>query len=188
MGRLIYGSITSLDGYIADERGNFDWAEPDEEVHQFVNDQERDIGTYLYGRRLYETMAVWDDDDWLADEPAVVHDYAGIWRHADKIVFSTTLAEVRTARTRLEHDFHPDVIRRLIDDSPGDVSIGGATLAAHAVRAGLIAEYWVLLNPVVVGGGTPWLPPGVKVGLSLREERRFANGVVFLRYAAQTTS
>jgi dihydrofolate reductase len=182
MPRLIYMSITSLDGYIADEDGNFDWAEPDEEVHQFVNDHERAIGTYLYGRRLYETMAVWQDDEWMAGEPAVVHDYADIWRAADKVVFSTSLEAVTTPRTRLERRFDPALVRRLVADAPSDVSIGGATLAAHAVTAGLLDEYQVLINPVIVGGGTPWLPTGSRVGLELAEERRFGNGVVFARY------
>lgn len=185
MGRLIYSSITSLDGYIADENGNFDWAEPDEEVHQFVNDQEREIGTYLYGRRLYETMRVWQDDEWLVGEPDVVQDYAAIWRGADKIVFSTTLDDVSTPKTRLLRTFEPDQIGQFIADSPTDVGIGGATLAARAVSAGLVAEYHVVLNPVIVGGGTPWLPRGAGARLRLLDERRFGNGAVFLRYAAE---
>ena len=182
MARLIYFSIASLDGYIADEDGKFDWAEPDEEVHRFVNDHERTIRTHLYGRRLYETMAVWQDDDWLDGEPDVVHDYAAIWRNADKVVFSTTLTEVTTPRTRLERSFDADAVAALVAESPGDVSIGGATLAGHAVAAGLVDEYHVMLNPIVVGGGMPWLPRGAHVDLQLVDERRFAGGVVHLRY------
>jgi dihydrofolate reductase len=182
MGRLIYMSITSLDGFITDADGDFSWAEPDEEVHRFVNDHERSIGTCLYGRRLYETMAVWQDDEWLAGEPDVVHDYASIWRAADKVVYSTTLDAVTTPRTRLERHFDPAEVRRLVADAPGDVSIGGATLAAQAVAAGLVDEYSLLVNPVIVGGGTPWLPPGSRLDLELVDERRFASGVVYLRY------
>ena len=182
MSRLIYMSITSLDGYTTDENGDFDWAEPDEEVHQFVNERERTIGTYIYGRRLFETMAVWQEDEWMAGEPPVVHEYAEIWRAADKIVYSTTLAAVGTPRTRLERRFDPAAVRRLVADAPTDVSIGGATLAAEAVTAGLVDEYQVLVNPVIIGGGTPWLPAGVRVDLQLVDQRRFDNGVVWMSY------
>jgi len=185
MGELIYSTITSLDGFIADEHGNFDWAEPDAEVHGFVNDQERPIATYLYGRKLYEIMAVWDDDDWLVGEPDVVTDYAQLWRAAEKVVFSTTLDEVRTNRTRLERTFDVDAVRRLVADAMTDVGIGGAHLAAHAVRAGLVAEYRLLVNPVIVGSGTSWLPGGERVDLELVDERRFASGVVHLRYRSR---
>ena len=177
MGKLVYSAITSLDGYIADERGEFDWAEPDEEVHAFVNDRERGIGTYLYGRRMYEVMRVWET---FGDDEDITRDYAGIWRAADKIVYSTTLAEVSTARTRLEREFDADAVRRLTDD--GDVSIGGAGIAAPAFRAGVVDECHLYLNPVVVGGGTRALPDGVRARLELREEHRFGNGVVHLGY------
>ncbi len=180
--RLIFSAITSLDGLIADEHGNFAWAEPDEEVHRFVNDQERPIGTYLYGRRLYETMAVWDTDDWMAGEPAVVTDYAQLWRAAEKIVYSSTLDEVWTRRTRLQRTFDADAVGQLVADATSDVGIGGANLAAHAIRAGLVDEYRLLVSPVIVGGGTSWLPGGTRVDLELLDERRFANGVVHVRY------
>jgi dihydrofolate reductase len=179
MGTLIYSAITSLDGYIADESGAFDWAAPDEEVHAFVNDRERVVGTYLYGRRMYEVMRVWETWD-VAGEPAVIRDFAGIWRAADKVVYSTTLPEVSTARTRLERSFDADAVRELT--AGGDASIGGPHLAAHALRAGLVGEVHLYLNPVVVGGGIPALPDGVRLRLDLREERRFGNGVVHLGY------
>ena len=182
MGRLIYASITSLDGRIADDLGNFDWAEPDEEVHRFVNDQERAIGLYLYGRRMYEVMRVWQDDEWLAGEPDVVRNYAEIWRNADKIVFSTTLDAVDTPRTRLVPSFDPATVRALVEAAPMDVGIGGAALAAQAVVAGLVDEYHVYVNPVIVGSGPCWLPDGAQVRLELAGEQRFANGVVLLRY------
>jgi dihydrofolate reductase len=177
MGKLIYSAITSLDGYIADERGTFDWAAPDEEVHAFVNDRERGIGTYLYGRRMYEVMRVWET---FGDDEDVTRDYAQIWRAADKVVHSTTLPAATTARTRLEREFDADAVRRLKDG--GDVSIGGAHLAAHAFRAALVDECHLYLNPVVVGGGTRALPDGFRARLALDEEHRFGNGVVHLGY------
>jgi dihydrofolate reductase len=185
MGRLIYTSITSLDGRIADDLGNFDWAEPDEEVHRFVNDQERTIGLYLYGRRIYEVMRVWQDDEWLDGEPDVVRDYAEIWRNADKVVYSTTLDGVDTPRTELVRSFDPTTVRELVETSPSDVGIGGAALAAHAVAAGLVDEYQLFVNPVIVGSGPTWLPAGTRVDLELAGERRFANGVVLLRYVTR---
>jgi len=181
MAKLIYAAIISLDGYVADARGNFDWAEPDEEVHAFVNDLERPIGTYLYGRRMYEVMTFWETVP-TADEPYVMRDFAQLWKAADKVVFSTTLASVSTGRTRLERRFDPDVVRQLKQTAASDISIGGPNLAAHAIRAGLVDEMHLFLNPVVVGGGTGSLPDGVRVDLELLDERRFANGVVHLHY------
>ena len=182
MAALVYTSIASLDGYVADASGDFGWAEPDEEVHRFVNEQEEGVGTYLYGRRLYETMAVWEAEDWLAGEPPLMHDYARIWRAAYKVVYSTTLDAVSTSRTRLERSFDPAAVRQLVDGSDRDVGVGGPTLAAAALLAGLVDECSVFVVPVVVGGGTPWLPDGLRLDLELVAERRFASGVVLLRY------
>jgi dihydrofolate reductase len=181
MAKLIYMAIASLDGYIADEDGRFDWSVPDEQVHAFVNDAERTIGTHLYGRRLYEVMVAWETMD-TADQPPAIADYATIWQAADKIVFSRTLTEVASARTRIERDFDPELVRRLKADGDRDLSVGGAELAGVALRAGLVDEIQLLLSPVVVGGGTPALPGGLRVTLELVEERRFGNGVVSLRY------
>jgi riboflavin biosynthesis pyrimidine reductase len=182
MAALTYTSIASLDGYVADADGDFSWAEPDEEVHRFVNDMEESVGTYLYGRRLYETMAVWDTDDWLADQSRVEHEYARIWRAADKVVYSTTLPAVTTARTRLERSFDPAAVGQLKAEAVRDLGVGGPGLAAAALRAGLVDECSVFVVPVVVGGGTRWLPDGLRLGLELTEERRFGSGVVLLRY------
>ncbi len=182
MAALSYTSIASLDGYVAGPDGDFSWAEPDEEVHRYVNELEEGVGTYLYGRRLYETMAVWDTDDWLAGEPPVVQDYARIWRAADKVVYSTTLGSVSTARTRLERTFDPAAVRQLVDAADREVGVGGPTLAAAALRAELVDECSVFVVPVVVGGGTPWLPAGLRLDLDLVAERRFTGGVVLLRY------
>ncbi len=181
MGRLVYSAIASLDGYVTDAAGRFDWAAPDEEVHAFVNDLERPIGAHLYGRRMYETMAVWETMD-LSHEPAVMRDYAEIWRAAEKVVYSTTLAGVTTSRTRLERSFDPDAVRRLVAGAGHDASVGGPTLAAAAFAAGLVDECHLLLHPIAVGGGTPALPHGRRVSLALVDERRFASGVVYLRY------
>jgi dihydrofolate reductase len=179
VGKLIYSAIASLDGYVADAEGNFDWAAPDEEVHAFVNDLERPIGTYLYGRRMYETMVYWETVD---DPDPVSRDFAELWRAAGKVVYSATLEAVASERTRLERRFDPDAVRAL--KSKGDVSVGGATLAATALRAGLVDELSVFLNPVVVGGGTHWLPDDLRLDLELLDERRFdKSGVVYLRYS-----
>jgi dihydrofolate reductase len=180
--RLVYAAITSLDGYVVDEHGKFDWAAPDEEVHAFVNDLERPIGTYLYGRRMYDVMVFWET--LLDDDEPVMRDYADVWRAADKVVYSTTLAEPRSARTRIEPTFDPAGVQALKDSSPRDISIGGPTLAAHALRAGLVDEVHQLVTPVVVGGGTSWLPSGWRHDLRLVDERRFASGVVHLHYQA----
>ena len=186
MAKLIYSSIASLDGYIADEDGRFDWAAPDEEVHAFVNDLERPVGTYLYGRRLYEVMAVWETMPTLADETPAVRDYTAIWQAADKVVYSRTLETASSAKTRIERDFDPDAVRRLKAQASRDVSVGGAELAAQAFRAGLVDECHLFLNPVLVGGGTRSLPDGVRLGLELLDERRFGNGVVHLHYRTRT--
>lgn len=185
MGRLIYAANISLDGFLEDEAGSLDWSVPDEEVHAFWNEHERGIGTSLYGRRMYETMRVWELDDWLVDEPAVVREYAGIWRDTDKVVYSSSLAEVSTARTRIEREFDPEAVRRLKDAFRADLSIGGATIAAEAFRHGLVDECVLLLCPVTVGGGKPALPRGVRLDLELIDHRRFDNGVVFVRYAVR---
>jgi dihydrofolate reductase len=182
MARLIYSAISSLDGYVADEDGNFDWAAPDEEVHVAVNDLERSIGTYLYGRRMYETMLFWETAHTVADQPAFVQDFAQMWQAADKVVYSTTLAAPSTARTRLERDFDPGVVLEMKATATRDISVGGAHLAAQALRAGLVDECHLFLAPIIVGGGTRSLPDDVRVRLDLLEERRFGNGVVQLHY------
>jgi dihydrofolate reductase len=179
MARLIYSAIASLDGYVEDESGRFDWARPDEEVHAFVNDLERPVGTYLYGRRMYETMAYWET---AAGDSATTRDFAEIWRAADKVVYSRTLAEASTPRTRIEPEFDPEAVQRLKTAAARDLGIGGAGLAAEALRAGLVDELHLLLAPVVVGGGKRALPDGVRIDLELLDERRFASGFVFLRY------
>jgi dihydrofolate reductase len=184
LARLIYSAIASLDGYTADEAGNFDWAAPDEELHAFVNDLERDVGTHLYGRRMYEAMAVWETMD-VSAEPEVMRDYAGIWRAADKVVYSRTLATPSTPRTRIERDFDPDTVRRMKEAAGRDISVGGPGLAAHALRAGIVDEIQLFLVPAVVGGGTRALPDGLRVDLELLDERRFAGGAVYLRYQSR---
>jgi dihydrofolate reductase len=182
--KLIYSGIMSLDGYVADEGGNFDWSAPDPEVHAFVNDLERPIGTYLYGRRMYEVMAYWETGP-AAGDPPHVRDYAEIWRSAAKIVYSSTLQEVSSARTRIERAFDPETVRELKATTVRDISIGGAELASQAIRAGLVDEYHLFLTPVVVGGGTPYLPDGVRVTLELLDHHRFGNGVVHLHYGSR---
>jgi dihydrofolate reductase len=180
--KLIYSAITSLDGYIEDEDGNFDWAEPDEEVFAFVNELERPIGTYLYGRRMYETMAGWETDEFIGERDPVMVDFAEIWRAADKIVFSRTLESVSTARTRIEETFDSDVIQKMKTSAKSDLTVAGAELAAFAFRAGLIDECHLLLNPIVVGGGKQALPSKHRTRLELIDEGRFGNGVVHLHY------
>jgi dihydrofolate reductase len=181
MAKLIYSAITSLDGYVADEDGRFDWGEPDDEVHSFVNDIERGVGTHLYGRRLYEVMRVWETLE-LADEPPSIRDFAEIWRAADKIVYSRTLETVSSDRTTLERSFDADRIRQLKKASERDLLVGGPELAAHAFRAGLVDELHLFVAPVVVGGGKQSLPEDVRLDLELLDERRFGNGMVYLRY------
>jgi dihydrofolate reductase len=181
MAKLIYAAITSLDGYVADRDGSFAWAAPDEEVHGFVNELQRPIGTYLYGRRMYEVMAAWETMQ-TVDEPSVMKDYAEIWQAADKIVYSTTLDAVSSARTRIERNFDADAVRQLKAASESDLSVGGSRLAAHVIEAGLVDEYHLFLIPVVVGGGTRALPDGVRLSLELLDERRFRGGFVHLHY------
>ena len=186
MAKLIYSAITSLDGYVADEEGNFDWAAPDEEVHSFVNDLERAVGTYLYGRRMYEVMVYWETAHTVADQPPVVQDFAEIWQAADKIVYSKTLETVSTASTRIELDFDPEAVRQLKTQAERDITVGGPDLAAQAIKAGLVDEIQLLFVPIVVGGGNQALPDHVRLKLELLDERRFGNGVVHLRYATRT--
>jgi dihydrofolate reductase len=182
MAKLIYSAITSLDGYVADEAGKFDWAAPDEEVHRLVNDLERPVGTYLYGRRMYEVMAYWETAQALPDQPPFVRDFAEIWQAADKIVYSKTLETAATARTRIERDFDPETVRQLKASAERDITVGGPDLAAQAIRAGLADELQLFVAPVVVGGGKQSLPDHVRLKLELLDERRFGSGVVYLRY------
>ena len=181
MANLIYSAIASLDGYVADEDGNFDWAAPDEEVHAFVNELERPIGTYLYGRLMYETMVFWESPPDAAAAPPVFREYAEIWQNADKIVYSKTLTTAAGARTRIEREFEPEAVRRLKATSARDITIGGAELAGQALAAGLVDECQLFLVPVVVGGGKRALPE-LRVNLELLDERTFRNGTVYLRY------
>ena len=186
MAKLIYSAIASLDGYVADEEGNFDWAVPDEEVHTFINDLERPVGTYLYGRRLYETMVGWETDPTLADQSPVLRDFAEIWQAADKLVYSKTLEAVPTARTRIERDFDPEAVRQMKALAGRDLMVGGPELAAHAFRAGLVDECHLFVVPMVVGGGKRSLPNDVRMRLELLDERRFGNGMVYLKYRIRT--
>jgi dihydrofolate reductase len=185
MAKLIYSAITSLDGYVADQDGNFDWAVPDEEVHRAVNDLERRAGTYLYGRRMYEVMVAWETMD-TAGQPPFTREFAEIWRAADKIVYSTTLETVSSARTRVERELDPEAIRQMKAPEGPDITVGGPGLAADAIKAGLVDECHLFINPIVVGGGTPSLPDDVRVTLELLDERRFGNGVVHLHYRTRT--
>jgi len=184
MANLIATFITSLDGYVADSEGNFDWSTPSDEVHTFVNDLERSVGTYLYGRRLYEVMVAWETmhhgDD---DQPAVMRDYTAIWQAADKVVYSSTLEEVSSRRTRIERSFDPEAVRALKASATANLSIGGPHLAAQAFAAGLVDELHLLVSPVVVGGGTRFLPKELHLALELKDEYAFRNGVVYLSYA-----
>jgi dihydrofolate reductase len=182
MASLIYSAIASLDGYVEDEHGNFDWAAPDEEVHAFVNDLERPVGTYLYGRRMYETMVFWETAGLADDDPDVIRDFGSLWRAADKIVFSKTLTSVTTARTRTEREFDPGSIRRLKQSGDADLSVGGAELAGQALAAGLVDEIQLFLVPVIVGGGKRALPADVQARLRLIGTRGFASGVVYAHY------
>jgi dihydrofolate reductase len=180
MAKLIYSAIASLDGYTADAEGNFDWAAPSDEVHAFVNDLERPVGTYLYGRRMYETMLPWET---MTDERPVMRDFTEIWQATDKVVYSRTLESVSSARTRIERDFDPEAVRALKGAAERNLTIGGAELAGVALQAGVVDEIHLFLNPVVVGGGKRALPDGVRAGLELLDEHRFGGGVVYLRYS-----
>jgi len=186
MAKLIYTAITSLDGYVADEAGNFDWSAPDEEVHTFVNDLERPAGTYLYGRRIYEVMLYWETAHTVAGQPPFIQDYAAIWQAADKIVYSKTLETVSSARTRIERDFDPKAVRQMKASAGRGISVGGPDLAAQALRAGLVDECHLFVSPVVVGGGKRFLPNNVRLNLELLDERRFSNGAVHLHYRTRT--
>ena len=185
MGQLVYASIGSLDGFIADAQGEFEWSAPGEEVHSFINERDRAVAAELYGRRLYEVMKVWETYGTGSDANPVEREYGEIWRNRDKVVFSTTLLSVETARTRLERSFDPEKVRRFVDEVEGDVSIGGAHLAAQALRAGLVDRVEYYVNPVIVGGGTRWLPADLHLPLRLVEEHRFSDGVVYLAYEAR---
>jgi dihydrofolate reductase len=182
LAKLIYSAITSLDGYIADEQGNFDWAAPDEEVHGFVNEMTRPIGTFLFGRRMYEVMAAWETMPTSGGAPLVMQDFAGIWQAADKIVYSRSLETASSTKTRIERDFDPDSIQQLKARTERDIGVGGAELAGEAIKAGLVDEIIQFVTPVVVGGGNYWLPKQTRVNLDLLDERRFESGVVYLRY------
>jgi dihydrofolate reductase len=185
MAKLVYSAITSVDGYTEDENGDFGWAAPDEEVHAFVNELERPVGTYLYGRRMYETMVYWEIEGDGPDEHPVSREFAEIWRAADKVVYSRTLTSVSSERTVLEHDFDPEAVAELKASSERDLAIGGPELAAVALGDGLVDELHLVVVPHVTGGGKPALPSGVRLSLELLDERRFANGTVFLRYAVR---
>jgi dihydrofolate reductase len=182
MAKLVYSAITSLDGYIEDQNGNFDWAMPDEEVHGFINDLERSVSTYLLGRRMYEIMQVWETDPELAADSPLTGDYAAIWQSADKIVYSRTLQKVSTLKTKLERSFDPEAVRQWKMTGERDISIGGPDLAAQAFQAGLIDEVHLFLIPILVGGGKPALPDNVRLALELIAEHCFRNGTVYLRY------
>ena len=186
MAKLIYSMILSLDGYTQDAQGDFGWGAPeDEDVHSFINERASSFGTFLYGRKMYETMVYWETAHTIPDQPQFVLDWARQWQAAEKIVYSTTLAEPRSARTRIEREFDPDAVRRLKADVEHDLTVDGPELAAHAIRAGLVDEFQLIVCPVVVGGGKRFFPDGVRLNLELLEERRFGNGVVFLGYAVR---
>lgn len=179
--RLIYTAITSLDGFVEDSTGNFDWSMPDEEVHSFINDLERPVSTYLLGRRMYEVMVVWETMP-TDGEPPAIGDYARIWSAAEKVVYSRTLQDVSSERTRIERNFDPTAVKAILAAATGEVSIGGAALAGQAMMAGLVDEVRLFISSVVVGGGKLALPGGLSAQLALTDERRFSNGVVYLRY------
>lgn len=181
MAKLTYLMLASLDGYVTDEQGRFDWAEPDEDVHTLVNELERSVGTHLYGRRMYEVLAVWETLP-LDGQPSFIRDFAGIWRSADKVVYSSTLETVSSAHTRIERTFDPDAVREMKIAADRDLSVGGPNLAAQAFRAGLVDDIHLFLAPVSVGGGTPALPEGVRLDLELMDERRFDGGFVYVRH------
>ncbi len=186
MAKLIYVANVSLDGYIEDAHGSFEWTAPSDEYFTFITDVVRPVGTYLYGRRMYETMAVWETEPALAAESELRADFANLWQAADKIVYSTTLPVVSTADTRLERRFDPDAVRDMKTAAASDLTVGGPTLAAHAFKAGLVDECQLFIHPVLVGGGKPAFPSDARVQLELLEEHRFGNGVVNLRYRTQS--
>jgi dihydrofolate reductase len=184
-GKLIYSAICSLDLFHEDESGDFSWSAPDEEVHAAVNELSRRVGTFLLGRRMYEVLAVWDDDETIEGEPEVAHEFARIWRDADKVVYSRELKEPKTARTTIEREFDPEAVRAMKESADRDLSVAGPGLAAQALEAGLVDEVHLILNPIVVGGGVPVFPSGVRFELELLDERRFGNGVVHLHHAVK---
>jgi dihydrofolate reductase len=186
MAKLIYSAITSLDGYVADVDGNFDWAVPDEEVHTFINDLERPVGTYLYGRRMYEVMVGWESAQFLTDQPPFMLDFAQIWQAAEKIVYSKTLEKVSSARTRIERAFDPEAVRQMKARAGREIIVGGPDLTAQAIKAGLVDEWHLFVAPIVVGGGKQSLPNNVRLKLELLDERRFGNGMVHLHYRTRT--
>ena len=189
MAKLIYMSIASLDGYVEDAQGRFDWAEPDEEVHAFVNDLARPVGTYLYGRRMYETMVFWERPPDLGDQPPFVQDFAEIWQRADKIAYSKTLETAPSAKTRIEREFDPEAVRQLKATAAGDLTVGGPELAAQAIGAGLVDEYQLFFAPVLVGGGKRSLPDrNVRLNLELLHERYFRNGTVYVHYRTRAVT
>jgi dihydrofolate reductase len=182
MAKLIYSAITSLDGYVEDTTGNFDWAAPDDDVFAFLNDLERPVGTYLYGRRMYETLVYWETAEVLRDESPVAWEWMQLWRAADKLVYSRSLETASSARTRIERSFDPGAVRAMKDSAERDITVGGPDLAAQAFRSGLVDRCQLFLTPVLVGGGKPALPENVRLDLDLVNEHRFENGVVFLDY------
>ena len=186
MAKLIYVSNVSLDGYTEDAHGNFNWTAPDDELFAFITDLVRPVGTYLYGRRMYETMAVWETEPDLAAESGLMADFANVWQAADKVVYSTTLDAVSTAKTRLEHSFDPASVRALKASAASDLTVGGPHLAAHARKAGLVDECHLFIRPVLLGGGKPALPSDTRAELELLDDRRLGNGVVYLRYRIPT--
>ena len=186
MAKLTYVTNVSLDGYIEDAQGGLDWTEPTDEYFAFITDLVRLIGTWLYGRRLYETMAVWETDPTLAGESELNADFANVWQAADKIVYSTTLDAVSTANTRLERRFDADSVRDMKTSAASDLAVGGANLTAHAFSAGLVDECQLFVYPVLLGGGKHAFPSDVRVQLELLEEHRFGGGAVHLRYRIQS--
>lgn len=186
MAPLVYITNVSVDGFIEDARGSFDWTEPDEDVFAFITDLVRPVGTWLYGRRLYETMAVWETDATLATQSEAMADFARVWQAGDKVVYSTTLHSVSTARTRLQRSFDPESVQDMKQSATGVLTVGGAQLAAHAFQAGLVDRCDLFVHPVVVGGGKPALPRDARLGLELVDERRFTSGIVYLRYRVPT--
>jgi len=186
MAKLIYVSNVSLDGYTEDQHGSFDWTAPDDELFAFITDVVRPVGTYLYGRRMYDTMAVWETDPALAAQSELMADFAAVWQAADKVVYSTTLDAVSTAKTRLERNFDPASVRAMKDSATSDLTVGGPHLAAHALKAGLVDECHLFIRAVLVGGGKPALPSGTRADLELLDDRRLGNGVVYLRYRIPT--
>jgi dihydrofolate reductase len=186
MAKLIYSSIMSLDGYVADQNGNFDWAAPDEEVHTYVNDLEPQIGTYLYGRRMYEVMVYWETAHTVTHQPKFVQEFAEIWQAAEKVVYSKTLQAVSSARTRIERDFDPEAVRTMKAAAGRDISVGGPALAAQAMNAGLVDECHLFVAAMIVGGGKRSFPDNLRMTLELLDERRFSNGMVHLHYRTRT--